>query len=89
MSDARANSCMLFRKRGPLRIIAIITLWSFFFTTGGGDVLLERLLYQGNNGSRQAWAVETPLELSSVSFALQDMMSWTSRHLCFRNTWGL
>ena len=54
MSDARTDSRVLFRK-GPLKVIAIITLWSFLFTTIGNDIALGK-----------AWAATTPLEPSSV-----------------------
>ncbi|MDB4349872.1 hypothetical protein OAA99_02845, partial [Omnitrophica bacterium] len=55
MLGARSNNHILDRK-GPLKVIAIITLWSFLFTTlGDGVVLLE-----------DAWAARTPLGLAST-----------------------
>ena len=55
MKGTRSNS-NCFRKKGPLRVIAIITLWSFLFSAGGGEFLVEK-----------AWAARTPLELTSAS----------------------
>ena len=54
MLNARANS-YIFSKKGPLRVIAFVTLWSFLFSIGGGEILVEK-----------AWAARTPLELTGV-----------------------
>ena len=55
MLEGRANSC-IFRHKGPLRVIAIITMWSFLFSTGGGNLLVEN-----------AWAAKRPKELTTLS----------------------
>lgn len=62
MIGARSDS-HIFVKKGPLKIIAIITLWSFLFTAVGGDVLLELAINHsqhesivGSSVSGQAWA---------------------------------
>lgn len=55
MSDVGTNFNKLFSKRGPLRVIAVITLWSFLFTTGGGNILVDK-----------TWAVNTPIERPNV-----------------------
>ena len=49
----------IFRYKGPLRVIAFITLWSFLFTAIPPDIILKRaLLRQGYGG--QAWAANKP-----------------------------
>jgi hypothetical protein len=56
MKDARADSrSNHISRKGPLKVISIITLWSFLFTTGGVDTLVER-----------AWAARATPELTSV-----------------------
>jgi len=55
MWNGRTND-NIFRKKGLLRVIAFITLWSFLFSIGGGEILIEN-----------AWATKTPLELTAVS----------------------
>ena len=42
MTDARAYHTVPKQFKGPLRVIALITLWSFLFTTVFGEYLLER-----------------------------------------------
>ena len=55
MSDVGTNYHKFLFTRGPLRIIAVITLWSFLITTGGGDILVDK-----------TWAASTPLERPNV-----------------------
>ena len=55
MSDIGTDHKKLFSTRRPLRVIAVITLWSFLFTTGGGDILVDK-----------TWAAGTPEERPNV-----------------------
>jgi len=55
MKDARSNSHSLFKLKRPLRVIAFITLWSFLFTTGGGEYFVD-----------YAYAARTSLEPTRV-----------------------
>jgi hypothetical protein len=52
MLAARSNSHIT--RKGPIRVIAYITLWSFLFSIGPNDLLISK-----------AWAARTPLELTS------------------------
>src|SRR4030042_2973523 len=72
MLDARSNShtdshiISCHRYKGPLRVIAFITLWSFLFSTGGGEILVEDVLLGHKGYAGKAWAAETYAGPSSV-----------------------
>ena len=60
------NSHSFKRKRGPFRVIAFITLWSFLFSMGGGNYLVEN-----------AWAARAVPESASpgsVGLAAQFLL---------------
>ena len=72
MLDARTNNHAILRKKGLLRVITVITLWSFLFSMGGGEkylienVRLRQTLNEFGFGG-QAWAARPSLGLTSVS----------------------
>ncbi|MFH1790960.1 MAG: hypothetical protein ABH885_03125, partial [Candidatus Omnitrophota bacterium] len=75
MEDARPKSRRILFTKGPLRVVAVITLWSFLLTTGGGgDILWEIVLsHMGQSiapsviGQDEAWAAGTDAGYPSVA----------------------